>query len=124
MENCSGCLRPESCPCPKAIRRAKQKQQQRRRETGRRDDDDAAPGRSAVLSALGAVAMGVGGVVVPGNPAVAMENGLISEAWSAISGAPSDLTFPRTSSVPGCATPRSRVSITSRAMSWSRTSRW
>ena len=30
----------------------------------------------------------------PGNPAVAMENGLISEAWSAISGAPSDLTFP------------------------------
>lgn len=94
VENCSGCLRPESCPCPKAIRRAKQKQQQRRRETGRRDEDDAAPGRRAVLSALGAVAMGVGGAVVPGNPAVAMENGLISEAWSAISGAPSDLTFP------------------------------
>ena len=39
-------------------------------------------------------AMGGGGAVVPGNPAVAMENGLISEAWSAISGAPSDLTFP------------------------------
>ena len=94
VENCSGCLRPESCPCPKAIRRAKQKQQQRRRETGRRDEDDAAPGRRTVLSALGAVAMGVGGAVVPGNPAVAMENGLISEAWSAISGAPSDLTFP------------------------------
>ena len=94
VEDCSGCLRPESCPCPKAIRRAKQKQQQRRRETGRRDEDDAAPGRRAVLSALGAVAMGVGGAVVPGNPAVAMENGLISEAWSAISGAPSDLTFP------------------------------
>ena len=94
VENCSGCLRPESCPCPKAIRRAKQKQQQRRRETSRRDEDDAAPGRRAVLSALGAVAMGGGGAVVPGNPAVAMENGLISEAWSAISGAPSDLTFP------------------------------
>ena len=94
VENCSGCLRPESCPCPKAIRRAKQKQQQRRRETSRRDEDDAAPGRRTVLSALGAVAMGVGGAVVPGNPAVAMENGLISEAWSAISGAPSDLTFP------------------------------
>ena len=94
VENCSGCLRPESCPCPKAIRRAKQRQQQRRRETGRRDEDDAAPGRRTVLSALGAVAMGVGGAVVPGNPAVAMENGLISEAWSAISGAPSDLTFP------------------------------
>ena len=92
--NCSGCLRPESCRCPKAIRRAKQKQQQRRRETSRRDEDDAAPGRRAVLSALGAVAMGGGGAVVPGNPAVAMENGLISEAWSAISGAPSDLTFP------------------------------
>ena len=94
VENCSGCLRPESCPRPKAIRRAKQKQQQRRRETSRRDEDDATPGRRAVLSALGAVAMGVGGAVVPGNPAVAMENGLISEAWSAISGAPSDLTFP------------------------------
>ena len=38
--------------------------------------------------------MGGGGAVVPGNPVVAMENGLISEAWSAISGAPSDLTFP------------------------------
>ena len=92
VENCSGCLGPDSCPCPKAIRRAKQRRS--REASGRRAEAEAAPGRRAMLSALAAVAMGGSGAVVPAGPAVALENGLVSDAWSAISGAPSDLTFP------------------------------
>ena len=109
VEHCSGCPRGETCPCPKALRRAKT----RRPASTRRappssssssvvdDDDDganpadgappgaAAPSRRALLSAA-TLAL----AAAPPPRATAMQNGAVSEAWSALSGAPSDLTFP------------------------------
>ncbi len=89
VENCSGCLGAESCPCPKAVRRAKQR---RRRRDGDGEACDV-PGRRATLASLAAVAGAASWVGAPA-PAFAMSNGLVSDAWSTISGAPSDLTFP------------------------------
>jgi hypothetical protein len=91
IENCPGCLGPESCPCPKAVRRAKQKAQRQRTEQAATEAEG--QGRRAMLASLVATAAAstVGGAV---EPAEAMSNGAVSDAWAAISGAPSDLTFP------------------------------
>ena len=92
IENCPGCLGPESCPCPKAVRRAKQKAQRQSTEQAAIEAAEG-QGRRAMLASLAATAAAstVGGAV---EPAEAMSNGAVSDAWAAISGAPSDLTFP------------------------------
>ena len=100
VENCSGCLKPESCPCPKAIRRSRNKARQRESEAANAPDDvdesneptSSRVRRRALLASFVATA----GVVVDNdnNVAFAMSNGLVSDAWATISGAPSDLTFP------------------------------
>ena len=84
VEHCSGCPKGENCPCPKAIRRHQRKlweQQQTNLDV---------VGRRSLLAVVAATAAASGAP----QGASAMSNGVVSDAWSAISGAPSDLTFP------------------------------
>ena len=74
------------------MRRAKQKAQRQSTEQAAIEAAEG-EGRRATLASLAATAAAstVGGAV---EPAEAMSNGAVSDAWSAVSGAPSDLTFP------------------------------
>lgn len=89
------------------MRRAKRNSKQEHRATPPSDEaptaDDtadaaaaAAPSRRALLVSL-AAALGSGAIDASSSSslrAVAMSNGVVSDAWASISGAPSDLTFP------------------------------
>ena len=90
VDHCSGCPKGETCPCPKAVRRHQRKLRERQ-QAPVSVSAAANTSRRRVLAAV--VAAATGATAVP-ERASAMSNGLVSDAWSAVSGAPSDLTFP------------------------------
>lgn len=106
VNHCSGCLKPESCPCPKAIRRAKTSKRQSEataKEPAVNDDgaaSTAAPPpqnistRRSLLVSFAAAAASTAATLGSSDDALALSNGAVSDAWATISGAQSDLTFP------------------------------
>ena len=52
IENCSGCLKPDSCPCPKAIRRSKKARQREENAFSGDVGKAASSGRRALLASV------------------------------------------------------------------------
>lgn len=98
IEHCSGCLKPDSCPCPKALRRAKSKSKRAGdlNSPGPRGGDGSPSNDEVTRRDVLTASFAAFGVVSLGSApsAKAMSNGAVSDAWAKISGAPSDLTFP------------------------------
>jgi hypothetical protein len=90
VDHCSGCPKGETCPCPKAIRRHKSKLRERQQATPFASSDDGF-GRRGILAAVAASSAGT--TAFP-QGASALSNGVVSDTWEKISGAPADLTFP------------------------------
>ena len=91
VEHCSGCPKGEQCPCPKAVRRHQRKLREQRQVNPVASRSGDGVNRRSLLAAVAAAA--AASTVAP-QGAFAMSSGLVSDAWSTISGAPSDLTFP------------------------------